>query len=228
MPNFVLDQNASDINDAINRAHNPNTAPTDGVTDKFVTSDGIYQALDSIGPTNFADASLIESTDTWESSNGKLATTAAIAAKITADFTATGVNVKNTSDAYQDTALSTDNFFKSTHFSGNGGWTGSFGDFTETTLGNGEWEAATAGFYAVQMSGTFNDTSATNHNIYLRRNGFRVSFISNHTSGTKTHVITAFIYLNVGDNFSIHHDKYSGSGGVFRYRNAELQVLRIG
>jgi hypothetical protein len=78
MPDYVLDQNSTDINAAINRAHDPNNSPQSGVTDKFVTSDGIYQAVNSIGPANFADDSLVESTETWESSNGKLATTAAI------------------------------------------------------------------------------------------------------------------------------------------------------
>lgn len=100
MPNYTLDLNADDINNAINRAHSPNTTPTSGVTDKFVTSDGIYQALQGLDLTNFASNAKLTGNATWVSDDAKVATTLATAKAILPTITTFHMHVGQSTTSY--------------------------------------------------------------------------------------------------------------------------------
>ena len=214
MPDYVLDQNSTDINAAINRAHSPNTSPQSGVTDKFVTSDGIYQAVNSIGPANFADDSLVESTETWESSNGKLATTAAI--------------IKS----YQDNGLGLENYVLGTvQTDGNGANLKIFDDF-DTMYGDGGL-VETDGVFTFNKTGTY----LIEAEVYLKLNDrhdrgtFRVhlrdastTFAADKTSTTDLNVETIRHMQNDGEyqnqknhTNSNYHAFYATSNDKFKF-----------
>lgn len=80
MPNYVLDQSATNVNTAINNVVNAQSAPANG-SGLMVTSDGIYQALNDIQHTNFNTGTLVTSGDTIasNSSDTQIPTTQAVA-----------------------------------------------------------------------------------------------------------------------------------------------------
>ena len=79
MPNYVLDNSATEVNTAINNVVNAQTVPTNG-SNLMVTSNGIYQALQDIQHTNFNTGTLVTSSDTIasNSSDTQIPTTQAV------------------------------------------------------------------------------------------------------------------------------------------------------
>ena len=139
MPNYVLDSSATQVNTAINNVVNAQGTPTNG-SSLMVTSDGIYQALNNIQHTNFNTGTLVTSTDTIASNNSdtQIPTTQAVDEHIDQKMsTKFGLSIGNFSNSYQNTAVNGDTFFKSTHFSAQGGFSGQYSDFTETSSGSG-------------------------------------------------------------------------------------------
>lgn len=238
MPNFVLDQNASDINDALNRAHNPNTTPTNGITDKFVTSDGIYQALQDLDASNFNAAALIDSTETWDSADTKIATTAAIAAKITADITDKPTfEMSNLTGTESNTGNSYNMFQTDDDFGGSWTITDNMGSLM-TNDGQGIFTFNQVGTYLVEYTLTGRDTSTQNHRIraqYKFHDDGGFTYISmmgdperNHTANnTSTHRGCGFAVIETGGSIKIYQDRTSGSGGAFLYKNATLKITKI-
>ena len=79
----IVGRSGNDINNAINRCHEPNTTPLNGVEDKFVTSDGLYQALHNLDIlSNFDSDSRLVSNQVWVSNDTRVPTSAAIGKNI--------------------------------------------------------------------------------------------------------------------------------------------------
>lgn len=230
MPNYVLDSSATQVNTAINNVVNAQNTPTNG-SNLMVTSNGIYQALQDIQHTNFNTGTLVTSGDTIASNNTdtQIPTTQAVDAHIDTKLNqVVGFSITNTSNSYQNTAVDSDTFMKSTHFSSSGGFTGNFYGFAETSTGNGSWQVPQAGYYLIHFRATFNDTSSTAHNIHLRAGAFNresVSFSSSESHKEK-HVSYA-TYLTTNDTIAVTHEKSTGSGGNFQYKNPIFQAIKI-
>jgi hypothetical protein len=229
MPNYVLDSSATQVNTAINNVVNAQGTPTNG-SSLMVTSDGIYQALNNIQHTNFNTGTLVTSTDTIASnkSDTQIPTTQAvdeyIDQKISTKF---GLSIGNFSDAYQNTSVNGDTFFKSTHFNAQGGFSGQYSDFTETSVGSGQWQVGTSGYYLIHARGDFNDTSSTGHNINLYVNNVLLQRIFHTQNSVTFPTFYASASLSSGDVIKLNHNLTYGGGGVFRYRNAQLDILKL-
>lgn len=227
MPNYVLDSSATQVNTAINNVVNAQTAPSSG-SGLMVTSDGIYQALNNIQHGNFNTGTLVTSTDTIASniSDTQIPTTQAVDTHITNKLSqVNGFNISNLSNTYQDVSAAAATFMQSSHFSS--GLTGDFFGFTETS--SGLWQAGTTGYYLIIFTGTFNDTSSSNHNIQLYVNGnVKATTAYDLTDGDNQEKEVIFTgYLTTADYIAAKHDRTSGSGGVFQYKNATFKAIKI-